>query len=100
MGSGRPEWAVSQLVAGQRRGPGLVGRAAALGGVAMATGWLVVVRAQEPTGVAAGELVIVAEPGADIDRGGVERRESAVERTEFGAGGGPLDRAGLHYDGE
>ena len=75
-----------QLVAGQRRGPGLVGRAAALGGVAMATEWLVVAWAQKPAGMAAGELALMAEPAAGDDRGRGDRGQTAGESHGVGPG--------------
>ena len=97
--SGRAKCALGELVAGQRgRTVRVVGRTA-LASMAVATEWLVVARGQATAGVAGGELVIMAGSAAGIDRGGHERREPAVERTEFGVGGDPLDRSGLDYDG-
>jgi hypothetical protein len=91
--SDRAEWAVDELVAGQRRRTvRLVGRTA-LVSMAVATEWLVVARAQGSAGMAAGGLVIMAQPAAGVDRGG--GGQPAVERTEPGAGGDPADRPGL-----
>ena len=95
MGSGRAECTFGELGAGQRRGPVRVVGGAALGGMAVGTEWLVVARAQEPAGVAVGELAPMAEPASGIDGGRGAGGQPAVERAELGAGRDPLGRPGL-----
>ena len=96
MGSGRAEWAVGELVAGQWRGTvRLVGRAA-LVRMVVATEWLVVAWAQEPAGMAAGGLAIMAEPAVGNDRGRAGGGQPAVERRECGGDGDAPAQPGLH----